>query len=701
MKLRYAVAFIVVVLVVSTTGTIAGAQTSTERVLHSFTGDDGAHPLGPMIMDSAGNLYGTTNNGGEGFGTVYELVKSDNYYALTFHAFTSANGDGADPTGGLVMDSSGDLFGTTYEGGTPDYGTVFELVNSDVGYTEKVLYSFTNTSGDGTHPFAGLITDKAGNLYGETNYGGNQNDGTIFELVYSSGHYTEKVLHSFGDTNGDGTHPLRRLLMDGSGNLFGTTNDGGAYGYGTVFELAKSLNGYTENVLYSFSGTNGDGANPEADLVMDGSGNIYGTTTFGGTYGGNPAYGTVFELVNSSSGYAEKVLGAFSGSSAGGGAYPEGGLVMDAFGNLYGTTIEGGAAGNGRVFKESVSSGETVIYDFMGYPDGEAPAADLLLDSSGHLFGTTEDGGTDGADGTVFEITLPQVPQAALSPSSLSFGSQIVNTASGAQTVSVENTGYANLVFGSGAVTISGSDSGDFSVASDSCSGVTLQPAGTCTVGVTFMPTLLASESSTLNFADNAADSPQTVPLSGTGADFLIAPASGSSASATVTAGGVAKYSLTLTPQGGFDQALSLACGSAPAESTCTLWPSSVTLDGTSAATVTVTVNTTAPSMLAPPGGGPPLSGRWPEVLLLGMMALLGALALGSARRAAGRLPRLRWAAMGAVLALLALLVASCGGGGGGSPSNPGTPAGTYTLSVTASTSGGFLHSTSLTLTVQ
>ena len=384
--------------------TNASAQTLT--TLYSFTGgSDGATPIAGLISDPSGNLYGTTQiNGAGGAGTVFELVNSSgNYTEKTLYSFTGGSDGGYPFAAGLISDSSGNLYGTTSGGGTSGNGTVFELVNSSGNYTEKVLYSFSGGS-DGGNPVAGLIADSSGNLYGTTIADGASGNGTVFELVNSSGNYTEKVLYSFSGGS-DGGNPPAGLIFDSSGNLYGMTQHGGAAGNGTVFELVNSSGNYTEKVLYSFAGGS-DGSLPFAGLIFDSSGNLYGTTVFGGASG----TGTVFELVNSSGNYTEKVLYSFAGGSDG--ANPVAGLIADAPGNLYGTTLFGGAAGNGTVFELVNSSGnytEKVLHSFSGSSfsggsDGGQPQDGLIADASGNLYGTTSVGGA-GFVGTVFKIS--------------------------------------------------------------------------------------------------------------------------------------------------------------------------------------------------------------------------------------------------------------------------------------------------------
>ena len=424
----------------------AVAQSYLPNTLYSFGGSpaNGVTPQAGLLIDSSGNLYGTTYSGGaNGYGTVFELVNSSGTYTekvlYSFAASIDPNtgflvGDGAHPQAGLIMDSSGNLYGTTYQGGAIGAGTVFELVNSSGSYSENVLYNFAPTVsgicvigcafvyiGDGAFPQAGLIMDSSGNLYGTTYTGGANGYGTVFGLFKSSaGTYGEKVLYSFTSANGDGAYPQAGLIMDSSGNLYGTTYQGGkssttfASGAGTVFELVNSSGTYTEKVLYSFTGPTGDGANPEASLIMDSSGNLYGTTKYGGAGCTNIlGCGVVFELVNSSGTYGEKVLYSFAptvsnSTLSGDGGIPQAGLVMDASGNLYGTTSRGGANDYGTVFDLVNSSGtysESLLYSFTTCSnDGQRPSAGLVMDSSGNLYGTTTKGGTYGA-GTVLALT--------------------------------------------------------------------------------------------------------------------------------------------------------------------------------------------------------------------------------------------------------------------------------------------------------
>ena len=321
----------------------------TETTLYSFCSKarctDGAAPNSFLVQDAKGNFYGTTEYGGEnGRGTVFKLDTTGKETVLhSFHGYSKS--DGEDPLAGLVLDKSGYLYGTTQTGGgmqdgvTYNYGTVFRV--STTGRNYGVLYFFYGGPGDGETPYAGLVMDSAGNLYGTTSFGGQFNSGTVFKLVNSSGVYNENVLHNF--TGGaDGSYPYAGLVLDSMGNLYGTASQGGdSFNNGTVFKL-NSTTGKAFRVLHPFTGAGGDGATPEAGLVRDKAGNLFGTTVTGG----ENQSGVVFELVNSSGTYNEVTLYPFcSKANCIDGAAPNAGLVMDPAGNLYGITPEGGTHG--------------------------------------------------------------------------------------------------------------------------------------------------------------------------------------------------------------------------------------------------------------------------------------------------------------------------------------------------------------------
>jgi uncharacterized repeat protein (TIGR03803 family) len=373
------------------------AKAGTFSVLYSFTGAaDGANPWAPLIQDGAGNLYGTTAFGGaSGFGVVFMLDATGTETVL----YTFAGGrDGGDPLGGLVRDPAGNLYGANSSGGDDfcSCGTVFRL---DPTGKETVLHRFTGYPGDGASPWAGMVRDRAGSLYGTTNGGGAYGDGIVFKLDATG----ETVLHTFTG-GGDGSDSLGDLILDGAGNLYGTTflgGRGGLDGGGVVFRMATNHAG-KETVLYSFTGTP-DGQNPHAGVIRDAAGNLYGTTTNGGTR----QWGTVFSLDKTGQ---ERVLYSFTGGARGGRTRGSG-LVRDPAGNLYGTTFSGGTGscadtgygpGCGVVFKVTQAGGESVLHEFTG-ADGAQPRASLLRDAAGNLYGTTTKGGAYGF-GEVFKI---------------------------------------------------------------------------------------------------------------------------------------------------------------------------------------------------------------------------------------------------------------------------------------------------------
>jgi uncharacterized repeat protein (TIGR03803 family) len=351
-------------------------------------------------LDGKGTLYGTTEYGGNyGYygGTVFKLTPSGTETVL--HSFNPGDStDGVGPYAGLVRDAKGNLYGTTYGGGAYGSGTIFEVTRKG---KQTILYSFNPGNGtDGANPEGALVLDKkTGDLYGTTFRGGAYGSGTVFELTPSS---AETVLYSFNPGNGtDAENPYAGLVMDKKGNLYGTSG-GGAYKYGAVFEVTPSG---TETVLYSFNGGNGtDGYAPFGGLVLDRKGNLYGTTKYGGgpLICGSLGCGTVFKVTPSGD---ETILYRF-GARSGDAIYPFAGLVRDKNGNLYGTTLAGGAQGNGVVFKLTPSGAETILYSFNpgNGTDGYQAYGGLAIDKGGNLYGTTEVGGAHGY-GTVYKVT--------------------------------------------------------------------------------------------------------------------------------------------------------------------------------------------------------------------------------------------------------------------------------------------------------
>lgn len=320
------------IVLVAATLVIPSAQAQTYSLLYSFQcGSDGSNPYGGLVRDGAGNLYGTTYAGGSGYGVVFKLTPSGALRVL--HTFAGSPMDGATPVDTLIRDSAGNLFGTTGEGGVNNYGTVFKVTPTGV---ESVLHFFEGGTADGASPFGGLTQDPAGNLYGTTVLGGANDAGTIFKVTAAG---AETVLYSFG-LPPDGAQPHAGLLRDPAGNLYGTARDGGQSIDGTVFKLTPAGREY---VLWNFAGSPNDGQYPHSVLIQDAMHNVYGTTLDGGDLN----RGSVFEL--SASG-KEMLLHSFANTTMDGGT-PENSLLLDAAGNLYGTASVGGAHGCGTVFK--------------------------------------------------------------------------------------------------------------------------------------------------------------------------------------------------------------------------------------------------------------------------------------------------------------------------------------------------------------
>jgi uncharacterized repeat protein (TIGR03803 family) len=388
------------------------AQAQTYRVLHTFAnGNDGANPRSGVIRDAEGNLYGTSQNGGaSNAGTVFKLSKTGEMTVL--YSFTGG-ADGGWPQAGVIKGAQGNLYGATIRGGdtacTPTgCGMAFELTRTG---KENVLYSFTGWP-DGAYP-NGVIQDAKGNLYGTTLNGGSGHSrscslngipygcGTVFKVDASG---KETVLHNFTN-DADGGYPEAGLIEDSEGNFYGTTGAGGSTDCcGVVFKLNQAGK---ETVLYRFKG--GDGASPYARLTQDAQGNLYGTTYEGGAYG----KGTVFRLSKTGK---ETVLYSFCRKSGcADGANPYGGVIQDAHGNLYGTTLGGGDTacfgGCGTVFKLDTAGKEAVLHSFTGGADGGNPYAGVIQDAHGNLYGTTYIGGNFYCDdsgfgcGVVFELT--------------------------------------------------------------------------------------------------------------------------------------------------------------------------------------------------------------------------------------------------------------------------------------------------------
>jgi uncharacterized repeat protein (TIGR03803 family) len=398
----------------------------TETILVSFGGNaktTGGSPANGVIFDAKGNLYGTNKTGGSyGYGTVFKLTppaagKTAWTESTIFSSFALSGASGESPSGGLMFDAKGNLYGVTNGSGRGGGGTVFKLTPPAAGktaWTETTIFSFTFDGASGSGPQGNLIFDTKGNLYGTTYTGGKSNAGTVYRLTPPAAGktaWTETVLFSFNETSG--SFPQAGLVFDRKGNLYGTTSGGGTlegYEDGTVFKLTPPAVGktaWTETVLFSFDGT--DGNAPNAGLALDAKGDLYGTTTQGGKFNA----GTVFKLASPAAGktaWTETVLASFNFSGPYGNT-PEGSLVFDAKGNLYGTTNQGGTGSSGNVFELTAPpTGKTVwsesaLASFKYYgASGAYPASGLTFDGKGNLYGTTTGGGA-GGNGTVFKLT--------------------------------------------------------------------------------------------------------------------------------------------------------------------------------------------------------------------------------------------------------------------------------------------------------
>ena len=428
---------------------------SSETVLHTFNISTAADPVTGLAMDAAGNLYGTTRLGGPGAcgagcGVVFKLTKTSKrgFTYSVLHTFAGPLSDGGNPFGAPLVDSAGNVSGTTADGGDAGCGVVYRLSPLAGGeYQETILHSFNNfvhTNKDGCNPGSYLISDADGNLYGTTTKGGGggvngtfceNGCGTVFKLTPEKhGKYKESVIHSFPGTKGntDGQNPVAGLVFDNAGNLWGSTPGGGVGGFGTVFELTPNPDGtYTESTLYSFTGRS-TGFNPNTNLVIDQAGSLYGTTVNGGLNNGD---GVVFKVTpQPGGGVEESIIHTFfcDVMVCNDGVTPFDGLTIDANGTLYGTVDLGGGAsgqcgggspdlGCGIVYTLTPNAQgeftETILYRFQGFADGAEPEDDrLVIDASGNIFGTTAEGGnstacpsdgpgTPGGCGVVFEVT--------------------------------------------------------------------------------------------------------------------------------------------------------------------------------------------------------------------------------------------------------------------------------------------------------
>jgi uncharacterized repeat protein (TIGR03803 family) len=371
------------------------APAQTLKALYSFTGAaDGGDPFPAVIRDTAGNLYGTTDYAGTSFaGVVFELsppkTKGGNWTENVLYTFCSLSGctDGEYPYAPLVRDAAGNLYGTTQYGGTAGLGVVFKL--SPIG-TETVLHSFTGGGSDGALPYGGLFRDAAGNLYGTTESGGTANLGVVFKISKAG---KETVLHTFTGATNDGSEPASAsFYMDAKHNLYSVTSHGGTSNEGVLYKLSPKGK---LTVLHSFTAGTTDGCYPYGTPAVDAHGNMYGGT--GGC--GTSNLGVVWKVSKNG---AETILHNFAGASDG--QSPLAGVIVDAAGNIYGTTNTGGASGFGTAFEVDKNGKFALLHDFTGGTDGKYLNGSLIQDRKGRIYGTTINGGTGGY-GTVWRIT--------------------------------------------------------------------------------------------------------------------------------------------------------------------------------------------------------------------------------------------------------------------------------------------------------
>jgi uncharacterized repeat protein (TIGR03803 family) len=407
-SLAAAAVFGLVMLLTSTVLLTQSASAQTFKSLFTFNrASNGTNPYAGLVMDRAGNLYGTTAFCVTGCGgTVYRLSNQPSGWSMTTLYSFAAGLDGAQPLDAVVFGSDGGIYGTTglgggYACGGYGCGTVFRLTPSPIACTtsscswaETVLHRFTGAP-DGNDPYNSVIFDVSGAMYLTTRTGGQYDVGAVVKLIPSNG-WTESVIYDFQLSGMNDYWPESGLILDSTGSFYGTATWGGGHSVGTVYKLVPSTHGWVQDTLYSF-GCQSDGAIPTATLTFDRSGNLYGTSNACSGWGG-----AVFMMTPSNGGWSFSVLHSFVGDAS-----PLSSVIMDAAGNLYGTTCVGGTSGMGNVFRLTPSESGwiyTSLHDFTGQ-DGTCPMGGVIMDASGKLYGTTLEGGANNGFGTVFEIT--------------------------------------------------------------------------------------------------------------------------------------------------------------------------------------------------------------------------------------------------------------------------------------------------------
>jgi uncharacterized repeat protein (TIGR03803 family) len=397
-----------VFLVAALSMVISAAAVPTEQVVYNFSKNGSGASV--HLVYHSGRLYGASTLGGDivcsnGCGSVFELAPKQgggwNYRLL--YAFTGGT-DGNTPMGAVVFDAAGNLYGAVNQATVNQRGGVFKLTPSATGqWTETTIYSFGSATNDGQNPNSGVTEDAAGNLYGVTLYGGTDGQGIVYQLTPNlNGTWTESILHNFAGRPDAGS-PAGEVSFDQAGNLYGTTVFGGTNALGAVYELSPASGGaWTEKVIYSFDGTQGQ--TPEGPVTLDATGNVFGLTNAGGKYG----EGTAFELIPGAGGSWNFSLVHTFGASGDGGFPSNAYLTAGSVDTFYGTTFIGGAIGGGTVFRLKLEAGgqwsEELVHSFGAANDGSAPYGSVTVGPGNALFGGTSYGGTAGT-GVIYEVT--------------------------------------------------------------------------------------------------------------------------------------------------------------------------------------------------------------------------------------------------------------------------------------------------------